>query len=263
MHCLHCTEGGVVEEYSSLTISKEKEKKSSKKERYSKGIEAAVTIIVGFFVQNEEFSDGKINAVLASMLCGEIVTAKSLKGKKALMKVTQIDKDFVRTAIDTCKKTKELGGEPGEIACAAASVLACRNVRKHRNYKLNESVIDNMPEHIAREVMMKREEKDFNTSNNEQTNEINSKNNYATHVAPIVGFCLFDDPSEVSLEYSVNSITSLDSGLRETSIIAWDANFIDYMSYGFAEAINICGTKLLCVSEEVKNDIRENIDLFR
>ena len=310
MHCVHDIEGGVVDEDpSSMLVCKEKEKKSLNKERQSQGIKAAVTIIVEIAMRDKKITEEQIDTVLASMLCVEIVTAKSPKGKKALKKATQIDKNFVRTAIDTCKKTKEMGGERGEMVYAAASVLACRNIRKYKKCKLNETTMGKISDLISRETMeiakeedysnnnsknnnslsnvandlatetyvdknsiyiareamitVEREEKDFDKSDNEKTHEINYEENHEKNVAKTVDFCFFEDPSDVSLVHSIKSISSLDSGLRETIVKAWDENFIDYMTYGFAEVTNICGKQLICYSEEVRNDIRENMEIFR
>ena len=103
-------------------------RKSSKKEKHLKGIEAAVPIIVEISWHDKKFQDFQMNTVLASMLSGTIVTANSPEGERALMKATQKDIDLVRVAIDTSKKTKEFGGDREDMTNAATSVLACRSL---------------------------------------------------------------------------------------------------------------------------------------
>jgi len=158
----------------SSTLATEEKNKLSKKQQYSKGIKTAVTIIVGYFefaVKGTTISDGQFDVVLASMLCGEIVTSTCPKGKKALLKATQIDIDFVGIAIDTCRKTQDLGGGREEMECAVASVLACRGLRKYSNCKFNETTIDKMSDFIALETMgmMKEEIESDNISQNDKS----------------------------------------------------------------------------------------------
>ena len=271
---------------SSSTLNSEEKKKVSKKERYSKGIKAAVALIVEaseFSVLDKAISDGLIKAVLASMICGELVTSKSPKGEKALQKATQIDHDFVRIAINTCKKTRMLGGKREEMECASASVLACRGLRKYNKCKFDEAIIDKMSDFIARETMGMMKEENDSDDNDKNDNSsssvaddlatethvdknrntdmktkqiINLEKQYVTNIAQTIDYCLNED--ETSVEFSVKSISSVDTKLRETSLKVWNSNVIDNMSYGLAEALNICGSNLLSVSDDVKKDLRMN-----
>ena len=60
-----------------------------------------------------------------------------------------------------------------------------------------------------------------------------------------------------SFEHTVQSISSLDSMLRELSVVD-HGNIIDYISYGVAEAISGCGENLLSTAGDVKRDIKKN-----
>jgi len=295
------------------------QKKSLKKERYSKGIEAACIVIVAIIGRDKKINEDQIDTVLASMLCGTVVMSKSPKGKKALKKATHTDRDFVRMAMTTCKKTKDMGGERDEMECATASVLACRGLRKYHKCKFNEKTISIMSSNIARETLAMREseseseeedsddyeseddisvpsksssiisethaEKKYrgkkshrrskkiekfkrmkkngsakNTSEKNEKSESGTKieKKYVSNVANTIDYCVFEDPSVGSCDRSLKSISSLDSKLKETSIKQWNENFVEYISYGFAEAINICGANMVTTSDDVKKDVRRS-----
>ena len=299
----------------SMSISAEK-KKSLKKERYSKGIEAACTVIVEIAVRDKKITDDQIDTILASLLCGGVVLSKSPKGKKALKKATHTDRDFVRMALNTCKKTKQLGGERGEMQGATASVLACRGLRKYNKCKFNQKTIDIMSNNIARETLAMREEEEEeesdesdeyesedevsmsseesglisetlaekyyrgkkshrrtkkieklikkkkeekkNTNKKEKSVGTKIEKKYVSNVAQTIDYCVFEEPSIASCEETVKSISSLDPKLRQSSYKAWNENLMDYISFGIAEAVNMCGSNLKDKEFDIKNDLRKN-----
>ena len=160
-----------VDEDSSSTNSTQISNKSkllSKKEEYAKRMYAAVPLIIEIARQNKKITDIQINTVLASILSGAIVTVNSPGGEKALMGATQVDKDFVRLAMVTCKKTKELGGERPEIRKAAIKILTCRDfhrdLHKYDEYNIVESMIEKISDYIARKTI-EMKNKDDNSDN--------------------------------------------------------------------------------------------------
>lgn len=299
-----------INEDTSMSILAIKEnKKSLKKERYSKGIEAACIVIVEISVRDGNVTNDKIDTALASLLCGIVLTSKSPKGKKALGKASQTDRDFVKIAMITCKKTKEIGGGRYEMECATASVLACRGLRKYSKCKFNETTIGIMSDNIAMETVGMMDDgsdecysedeatescnsnttiskthaekyycgkkshrntkkshklvKKIGNSNRNNKNidgkskdDFNSTKKYVSNVARTIDYCVFEEEESVYSDRSVKSISSLDSKLRETSINTWNENIWDYMTYGFAEAMNIFGENLLSTSKMISEEIR-------
>ena len=201
----------------------------------SKGIKAAVAVIVEIAMRDKKITDDQINTVLASMLCGELVTSNSLKAKKVLMRATQIDRDFVHTAIITSKKTKHLGGEQEEMEHAAASVLACRNIRK--KWRFIETAFDNMSEYIAKETiaLMEEEENDSDDYDSEiddsllrianrlklsKKKEV-AKKTESKHIK-------VEDNSTLQQGHVKNVAQTITCALIDRSEKLWNGNFIDF-----------------------------------
>jgi len=234
--------------------------KKSKKEKFYAAIEVAVNLIVEFLKLDKKITDKMIDTILASMFCGKVVTCQSTKGKKALARTTQRDRDFVRIAIDTSKKAKERGGGREEMAYAAASILACRSLRKYKECEFVESKINSMSDKISRETieMMKREQGLREDDDDEISIELTPEG--IEEVVDTIDYCLYEEPdlSEVSIVKTVGSFSSLDSALRERSMKVWNEDIVDYMYYGLSEAINMCGTNLLCASDDVKKKSRRS-----
>ena len=270
------------EDSSSLSlVLGSKEKIETLEEKKFKGVEVAVAIIVELLVilHYKGISDSQINAIVASMLCGKIVTSKSSKGETAFLKATQNDRNFVRVALSACEKTKDLGGGRDEIECVATSVLLCRDLFKFNKYKFDESAIDRMSQCIATDTMetMKEEDdadddskKDASLSSiscnliSEEPVKENVKKDSKSKIAmkldktkilkiawQSIICCASENSSEVSVEHSIKSMASLDISLKEKSMKVLDENCVDCISYGLAEAINICGAYLLSTSDRV------------
>ena len=158
-----------------LTTSTHIERKiSSDEENHSKRIDVAVPIITEIALRDKKIQEIHINTVLASMLCGQLVTADSPEGEKALMEATLADKDFVRMAIVTCKKTRKLGGERPEIKKAATQILNClevhRDLHKYEEYDIIDNVIDKISDYISRKAIeMTGDEEDHSDDDSDDT----------------------------------------------------------------------------------------------
>merc|ERR1712129_440020 len=143
-----------IKSFNEGTKTRKSTKTSKLKDRYHRKILAASDVITAVIMNGGNCNDEVIDTVLASYFCGVPTVAESAKGKKALSKSKESDRDFAEMAFSAASQINKLGGGIERMYYAAASILACRGQKKYRKLPISEYQLKKLSESVAQEAMM-------------------------------------------------------------------------------------------------------------